>query len=87
MDVERRAKRAIPKEFVIPRSVAALTVICQRQSVPQLTSDYAAGQLDDDGDDDEFMTMIISRGVPLCRHWCLSFRRDGGGARKRIATE
>lgn len=31
----------VPKEFVIPRSVAALTVIRRRRSVPRLTSDYA----------------------------------------------
>lgn len=38
------------------------------------------GRLDDDGDDDdEFMTMIISGGVPLCRHRCLSFRRGDSG--------
>lgn len=30
-------------EFVIPRSVAALTVIRPQRSVPRLTSDYALG--------------------------------------------
>ena len=73
-----------PKEFVIPRSVAALTVIRRRQSVPRLTSDYAPrARLDDDGDDDEFMTMIISGGVPLRCHRCLSFRRGDSGVKKK----
>ncbi|KAK1130185.1 hypothetical protein K0M31_018325, partial [Melipona bicolor] len=81
---KRRRSWFAPKEFVIPRSVAALTVIRRRQSVPRLTSDYAprAG-LDDDGDDDEFMTMIISGGVPLRCHRCLSFRRGDSGVKKR----
>lgn len=42
----------------------------------------SSGWLDDDGDDDEFMTMIISGGVPLCRHRCLSFRRRDSGVKK-----
>lgn len=29
------------------------------------------------------MTMIISGGVPLCRHRCLSFRRRDSGVKKR----
>lgn len=45
------------------------------------------GRLDDDGDDDEFMTMIISGGVPLCRHRCLSFRRGDSGVKKRPGND
>jgi len=59
-------------EFVISRGMTVLTVMRQRRTAR--TNEWSCfGRLDQD-DDDEFMTMIISRGIPVCRHRCLSFR-------------
>lgn len=72
--------------------MTALTVMCQRRTA-RVNEWLCFGHFEDDGDDDEFMTMIISRGIPVCRHRCLSFRwaagsvsrENVGGMAKRYA--
>lgn len=59
-------------EFVISQSMVVLTVMRWRQIAR--TNEWLYFRRLDDDDDDEFMAIIISRSIPVCRHWCLSFR-------------
>lgn len=65
-----------PMEFVFSRG---MTVLMHQRTV-WANEWLHFGHFDDDGDDDEFMTMIIyiSPNIPVRRHWCLPFGRATG---------